>query len=124
LTPQENWARCRPWIEAALATSPGLETIEDVERLVAEGSYQVWFGRNCAAITEIASYPGRKVMTVVHGGGDLTELLDELEPSMCAFARSHGCASIMGTGRKGWERVTEKRGYRFGWIVMVKDLSE
>lgn len=123
MTPQENWARCRPWIEAALVTSPGLETIEDVERLVADGSYQVWFGRNCAAITEIASYPSRKVMTVIHGGGDLTELLDELEPSMCAFARMQGCDAIMGTGRKGWERVTEKRGYRFAWIVMTKDLS-
>lgn len=123
MTPQENWTRCRPWIEAALATSPGFETIEDVERLVAEGSYQVWFGTNCVAITEIASYPRRKVMTVIHGGGDLTELIDELEPSMCVFARSQGCGSIMGTGRKGWERVTEKRGYRFAWITMTKDLS-
>jgi len=123
MTPQENWARLRHLIVAALETSPGLETIEDVEALVGCGKYQAWFGKNSVAITEIASYPRKKALTVIHGGGDLTELLDELEPSMCAFARSQGCDLIMGTGRKGWERVTEKRGYRFGWIVMAKDLS-
>jgi hypothetical protein len=46
--------------------------------------------------------------------GDIGELLDELEPQMCAFARAQGCTLIMGTGRKGWERVTRQRGYRFG----------
>lgn len=122
MTPQENWARCRPWIEAALETSPGFETIEDVERLIGEGTYQVFPGRNSVAITEIVSYPRRKVLNIVHGGGNLDELLSEIEPMMCAFARSQDCQTIMGTGRKGWERVTKDRGYLFGWISMVKDL--
>jgi hypothetical protein len=119
-----EWARCRPFIEAALARSPGFETIEDVERLVAEGKYQFGPGGRAAAITEIGQYAQKKVLTVVHGGGDLAELIDDMEPAMCAFARAHGCDLIMGTGRKGWERVCERRGYRFGWLVMVKDLEQ
>jgi hypothetical protein len=53
----------------------------------------------------------------------MAELLDELEPAMCEFARAQGCRLIMGTGRKGWERVTRDRGYRFGFVTMVKKLE-
>jgi hypothetical protein len=123
VTPQAEWARCRPWIEAALATSPNLESIEDVERAVERGAYQVWFGKDCCAITEIAQFEQRKILIVKHGGGDLTELLDVMEPKMCAFARANGCDGIMGEGRRGWERVTEKRGYRFAFLTMIKDLE-
>jgi hypothetical protein len=118
-----EWARCRPWIEAALAHSPGLETIEDVEHAIERCTYQVWFGQRSCAVTEIAAYPKAKALVVVHGGGALAEMLDELEPAMCAFARARGCTLIMGTGRKGWERVTRERGYRFGYLTMVKMLS-
>ena len=41
----------------------------------------------------------------------------------CAFARAQGCTLIMGTGRKGWERAAGPRGYRFGWLTMVKSLE-
>ena len=32
-------------------------------------------------------------------------------------------AMLVGTGRKDWERVTHERGYRFGWLTMVKTLD-
>lgn len=117
-----DWARCRGWIEAAVATGPGVETIDDVERLVGEGRYQLFTAPRSAAVTEIAQFTRRRILIVVHGGGDLEELLDVLEPRMCAFACAEGCDAIMGTGRRGWDRVTKKRGYRFAWINMIKDL--
>jgi hypothetical protein len=49
-------------------------------------------------------------------------MLDEPEPRMCEFARAQGCTLIMGRGRKGWERATRERGYRFGYVTMVKSL--
>ncbi len=127
MTPDQaraEWQRCRHHIEAALARSPGLESIADVERAIAAGTYQAWFGKRSAAITEIADYGQKKVLTVVHGGGDMGELLNEMEPMFCAFARAMGCDAIMGTGREGWKRMSEKHGYRFGWLVMVKDLKQ
>jgi hypothetical protein len=63
------------------------------------------------------------VLCIIHGGGDLAELVDAMEPALCAFARAAGCDLIMGIGRKGWQRVCEKRGYRFGWVAMVKALN-
>ena len=52
----------------------------------------------------------------------MAEMLDALEPAMCAFARAQGCTLTMGTGRKGWERATRSRGYRFGYVTVVKHL--
>lgn len=118
----QGWSHCRPWIAAAIATGPGVETIEDVERLIASGRYQFWAGRNAAAVTEVIEFQRRKILTVIHGGGDLGELLDEIEPALCEYAREQGCDGIMGLGRKGWERVTSARGYRLAYIAMMKDL--
>lgn len=121
-TPAEEWARCRPFIEAALARSPGFEAIEDVERLIAESKYQFWPGRHAAVVTEIAQYPQKRVLVVQHAGGDMGELID-MEPSIAAFARVAACDAIMGFGRLGWKRIWERRGYRFGWVAMVKHLQ-
>lgn len=122
MTDALTWAECRPLIEAALKTSPGLETIEDVERMIAEGKYFPFSGQHSCAVAEIARFSQHKAFNIVHGGGELSELLDVLEPKMCEFARAAGCTLMMGMGRKGWERAADKRGYRFAFITMAKEL--
>ena len=63
-----------------------------------------------------------KVLIVRMAGGDLAELI-EMEKEFCRFARANGCKKIMGEGRKGWERVCERMGYRFGYLMMEKALT-
>lgn len=120
----EEWGRCRHYIEAALAHSPGFETIEDVERHIESGAYQFWPGIHCAAITEIAQFTTKKMLVMQHVGGDLDELLHRMEPHLCAFARAAGCDGIMGLGREGWKRVGEKLGYRLAWVALMKYLKQ
>ena len=120
---QIHWARCRAWIEAATLQGPRLESIEDVERRIASGQYSFWPGLNCAAVCEIRLYDNKKALVVVHGGGDLTELLGRIEPMLCAYARRQGCDVVMGEGRKGWERAARGSGYYFGMITMMKNLE-
>jgi hypothetical protein len=74
-------------------------------------------------VTAVEIYPAKKVLTVIHGGGDLRELLDVIEPQLCKYALAVGCSAIMGTGRKGWEKPCLARGYSFGWIAMHKELQ-
>jgi hypothetical protein len=118
-----EWQRCKPWIEAAVATNGGLETIEDVEQLIDQGHYQFWQTPKSAVVTSIDKYPRIKALTVVHGGGDLSDLFDVLEPFLCRYAKSIGCDVIMGVGRRGWDRESQKRGYRFAHITMTKELN-
>lgn len=124
MIPREEWMRCRPMVEAALATSRGFETIDDVERLLEEGKYGVMFGDRSVAIFEICDYLQRKLLVVQHGGGDLSELLDVMEPALCEHALALGCDGVMGLGRMGWKRETEKRGYRMAYIAMIKDILQ
>lgn len=122
---QIEWSRCRPWIEAAVARSPfGLEDIEDVELAINERRYLFFAGQRCACVVEVQQYPKRKVLCVVHGGGDLNELAGPMEQMLSDFAREIGCDLMAGIGRKGWERVTEKIGYRFGFVTMFKALRQ
>jgi hypothetical protein len=110
-------------IEAAIEHSPRLETIEDVEAKVATWDYQIWFGRNSCIVTEVAVYPSLKAVNIVHGGGDMQEMLNEMEPAICVWAKAIGCSAVMGIGRKGWERAAKNHGYSFAWITMMKRLD-
>lgn len=123
MTLPQDWPRCRPWIEAALARGPGLETIDDVERYLSEGSYQLLASPNSAVVIELSQYARRKVLTVIHGGGDLEELEDVVEPALCSIARVNGCTAVMLTGRQGWIREGRKKGYDLAFVVMMKDLA-
>ena len=121
-----NWVRCRHWIEAALARSPGFESIEDIEQRVESGEYIFFAGRDCAAICSIEDYCQKRAFVIQHAGGDpespIFDLISELDPFMCDFARSAGCDLIMEKGREGWKPILEKHGYRVGYIAMIKNL--
>lgn len=121
---QMEWSRCRPWIIAALENSPGLETIEDVERLIEEGRYFFWPAANCAVITRIDEYPEARALMAVHGGGDLEEFLNVVIPQLEEFAACNGFDYFGGEGREGWSRALKKYGYELAFITMLKPLRK
>lgn len=119
---KEAWDRCKGWIEAAANTAPWPETIAEIEAKLEAGTYQLWPGDNSAAVTEQCDVLGRKALLVVHGGGSLDELLNCIEPALCAVAKEMGCEVIAGLGREGWKRACMPRGYKFAWLMMAKEL--
>lgn len=121
---QEEWCRCRPWIEAALESSPGLETIEDVERNIESGRYVFWPAPHCAVITRIDEYPTARALMAVHGGGDLDEFMSKVIPFLEEFAACNGFDYFGGEGREGWARVLKKNGYETAFITMLKPLRK
>ena len=120
--PARAWARCRPYLEAALEHAGRTHGIEDVAQLVSQGRAQFWPGAQCAVVTEFYDYPKLRACNFWLLGGDLTELLDML-PAIEAWARAQGCTRMLGGGpRVGWGRVLAPRGYRAGWTIYCKDL--
>ena len=118
----KEWARCKPWIEAALEYCRGTHRIEDIERLIAEGKLQFWPGKRSAVVTEILEYPQLKALNFFLVGGDLSELL-EWEPSFIAWAKALGCTRISQVlGRRGWEPTLKPLGYKTTLSVMLKDI--
>ena len=122
MTPQEQWSRCKGWIQAALDHSPGLETIEDVERNIESGRYHFWPSQQSAVITRVDEYPTGKVLMAVHGGGNLAELMTRVIPALEEFAQCNGFDYFGGEGREGWVRTLKSSGYEVAFVTMLKPL--
>ncbi len=121
-TPAEAWARCRPWIEAALEHGGGTHTIGDVQGLIERGQAHFWPGERAAIVTEFWTTPRLKSLNFWLLGGDLKALL-RMRPQIEAWAVRHGCGRAMGGGvHRGWARVLGGAGYRPHWTIYCKEL--
>lgn len=111
----------RKYIEDALGYSGGTHTFDDVKQAIIEGRMQLWPGAKSAAVTEIIQYARKKVLHIFLAGGDMDELLDMID-SATAWGRDQGCGGLTMSGRRGWERVLGKHGFRPVMIVMERDI--
>lgn len=109
-----SWAsefdRCAPWIEAALERSGGTHNLDDVRALVATGEAQLWPGEASGLVTEVVTYPRKKVCNFWLAGGDLGELL-RMVPVVERWAVEVGCKGMTVSGRSGWKKVLATHGY-------------
>lgn len=124
MTPAEAWTQYRPIVAAALKTAGGLYEVEDVERAIAEGRAHFWPGHSAVAVTEFLQYPRFRALNYWVLGGDLGELLGEMQPVIEKFAKDNGCAKITGFGRFGWRKVAEDAGFRRAYSCYIKELSD
>lgn len=118
-------SRYRPQIEAALSYADATHTYEDVAEMVAAGALQFWPGPASCIVTELISFPRKRVLNVFLAGGNLPEL-EAMIPFVLAWGKDQGCDAASFTGRRGWERsfVT-----RMGWtpsrlVTFTKGLNE
>lgn len=116
-----EWARCRTWIEAALAYCGGTHLIEDVEAQIERGEAQFWPGERSAVVTELVQFPRMSALHFWLCGGDLKELTTEMRPRIEAWGVGQGCTRFSTAGRHGWQRVMKRHGYEPLWNVCVKD---
>lgn len=121
-----EWARCLPWIKAALAADRDLCTLEDVGVLLASGEAQFWPEAECAAVTQLVPGPPRLVLNVWLCGGprgsSLTDLRTVLLSRIETWARAQGCAAIVGAGRWEWGRALSRHGFAAVHTVFEKGL--
>ncbi len=92
--------------------------LSQVEALLLSERAQLWLGRDCAGVTEIAP-DGR--LHILLAGGAMTGLL-AMRDSVESFAAAMGCHGVYLSGRKGWRRVFPQFGYAFDGEDMVKKL--
>jgi hypothetical protein len=119
---ETEWARCGPWIEAALAHAGGTHTLADVKAMVCDPDHPVrfWAGQRSALVTEVQTWPNTTTLLLWLAGGDLAELRDELRPMAEAWGRDQGCERVMIVGRPGWARALP--GYAVQAVVCGKEL--
>lgn len=117
-----EFARCEPYIRAALKYSDNSHDVEDVLLDVASGSAQFWPGPSSAIVTKVVSYPNHKALHFWLAGGNLAELRG-LHAKAEAWGVEQGCTRSTIVGRRGWERTFLKdRGFAPQSVVFSKEL--
>ena len=114
--------RCKPWIYAALSYSGGTHNFTDIAQGIAEHRLQLWPAPNGCLVTEVLDYPRKRVLNVFLGGGDMAQLLD-MADDVTAWAKAVGCTGLTIHGRKGWERVFARRGWKPLHICLSKGID-
>lgn len=113
--------RCRDWIQAALDYGGNTHDFEDIVSGVMSGYMQFWPARDAAAVTEILTYPKKKVLNIFLAGGNMETIID-MNESAEYFAKANGCTSMTMAGRKGWSKVLKDKGYREAFTVLRKEI--
>jgi hypothetical protein len=101
----------RSVLEPALDYSGGTHIWSDIVDGVSSGMMQLWVNGDSAAITQILTYPQKKVLNVFLAGGDKDDLLDMLD-SAKMWGAQQGCESILMSGRPGWLKVLSKHDWK------------
>jgi hypothetical protein len=111
--------RCRGWIEDALEYSGGTHIYEDIVEAVIEGRMQLWPAKKSCLVTEITAFPRKKVLHFFLAGGELDEIL-EMHEYVVQWAMKQGCESMTLTGRKGWVKALNSKGWKSQLVLLEK----
>lgn len=107
---EDELNRCKPWIKAALEYSGGTHLFEDIVDSVKLGYMQLWAAPRGCAVTEIITFPRKKVLHVFLAGGELDQVLDMVD-SAKHWGKMQGCSSMTLAGRKGWVKALAPWGF-------------
>jgi hypothetical protein len=83
------------------------------------GDAQFWPFHDSAIVTEIVSYPNRRILRFWLAGGNLKTLL-RAEPEIVEWSKQYACKGVEINGRKGWEKVLNN--YKPSSITLVKEI--
>ena len=117
-----TWARCAPWLDAALAHAGQSHALSDVLGMLARGEARLWAGEAAAMVTVIEDEPLERRMLIWLAGGDFDERVTRLRPAAEHWAREQGCRRVLVMGRPGWERALAPAGYAPLARVIAKEL--
>lgn len=119
---EADWARCAPWLDAALEHAGRTHALVDVRMAVERGEARLWAGRESAAVTVVENDPGERRLLIWLAGGERAELEAEILPLVEAWGRQAGCRRALIVGRPGWERTLKSKGYAPLARIVAKDL--
>ena len=77
---ETEWARCAPWLDAALDHAGRTHALADVKAAITRGEAHLWPGAASALVAAIEDDPGERRLLIWLAGGDREELEAEILP--------------------------------------------
>lgn len=121
------WEFVKHELERALKDEYNRTSINDVYQMIERKEAQLWALHDdftkAVMVTEIINYKNLRAVRIwLVTGKDLNSWLDTLIETVSAWAKENGCTVMEFTGRKGWEKVLNKKGFNDSKISMTKPL--
>jgi len=120
------WHHVQPLLEKSAPHSEGEMEAEDMFPILLSGEMQLWVAIEnkeiiAAMVSQIISYPRKKVMRIISiGGSDMEKWMPNF-PIFENWALNLGCTSIEAWGRKGWLRVLDD--WKCSYHIITKDIK-
>ena len=105
----------------ALKDGGDLYTVQDILTAIAESRMQSFAEGNTWAITEVNTFPNRKIVTLAYVIGDLKDA-EILHDRVVEFAKSIGATMVKAFGRAGWAKDAEKNGWTIAGQIYCKEI--
>ena len=118
-----------PYLEKMGKWTGGRRTVDDLVRRILNMECNLWVTlaadgeTNGAIITKVEEYPQIRMLHILHAAGEknhMSELEDELYAAYDAFAKFNHCLGVEFTGRPGWKKYVESRGYKLKSVSYEK----
>ena len=90
--------------------------------MIESGQLQLWPAPRGCLVTEIVTYPRKRIFNVFLAGGEFDQLID-MHNDMKRWAIAQGCTVATLHGRRGWTRALIVTGWRETLTTMERDLS-
>jgi hypothetical protein len=120
---EAEWARCAPWLEAALDHAGRTHSLADVRAAVERDEARFWPGPRSALVAVIETDPEDRRLLIWLAGGERQELETAILPMAEAWGRESGCRRALVIGRDGWARTLKSKGYAPLARIVGKDLT-
>ena len=108
-------------LDRALKDGGNLYTVKDILKAISESRMQSFAEGNTWAITEVNTFPNRKIVTIAYVVGDLKDA-ELLHDRVIDFAKSVGATMVKAFGRTGWVKAAEKNGWTGAGHVYCKEI--
>jgi hypothetical protein len=108
-------------LQRALKDAGDLYTVQEILAAISEDRMQSFAEGNTWAITEVHTFPGKKVLDICYVIGDMKEA-EKLHDRVVEFARSIDATMVRAFGRRGWEKHAIKNGWRTAGQTYHKDI--
>ena len=106
-------------IQRALSYGRNTHSPLDVLDCVEKGEAQLWLEPNATIVTQIFEHPNEQVLHFWLAAGELESVL-ELSDKVLEWGKSEGCTRATLSGRKGWARALEHRGWSDTKLVTME----
>lgn len=113
--------RWKDGIEEALSYSNGSHTFDDVVRKVVTGEVHFYSYDECFTIMQVIIYPQYKTYHCFLAAGN-QEALDNVRDDMLEVARTLGCRYLSISGRHGWVKRLQSRGWKHVYSTMYLEV--